>query len=465
MATRTIIDGGKQAITFNNDTEPVAVYVDGELQQNVSFVPQLAQGTGSAQYTSEYKKNHIDIEMQGTTSQKQYQGYNPFKFKDFTTSKTDSDGNVITLEMKDGIATIDGISNVFTTLNIPYTRLAVPSPTFKAGTYTFTPYYYREQGQKTMGADWNLGGYAYSGYTGLATKTFENDFVYNACHLYINPNTEFKDYKFAPAIFEGTYTSLDELPPYESYVGGIPSPNPQYPQEIENANKEGMSVTLHGDNFREEIAIPTSVEVDNGDGTTKTVDLPFTIYDKLIVDRVANTVKYKKKSGVRVFTGTEGFTASTSNDNDLYNYRIELYKIGFNETTSNGYCSHFTPVPRADYSKKYDVCFNVTDAFGDASIYFLYDKLDNDLFTARDMFKSWVAEQYNAGTPLTIVVEYEEVEPIDITQSSLAQSLLNLATQNQTNYFEITSNEEAPQVPIKINYAKWGELVENNNNT
>ena len=48
-----------------------------------------------------------------------------------------------------------------------------------------------------------------------------------------------------------------EAKPYQQYVGGIPSPNPQYPQEIENANSEGMTVTVHGDNLlnKEEFAI------------------------------------------------------------------------------------------------------------------------------------------------------------------------------------------------------------------
>lgn len=620
MATRTFIDGGKQAITFNNDTEPVAVYVDGELQQNVSFVPQLAQGTGTVSYDSEYKKNHIDIEMQGTTSQKQYQGYQQVGFKDFTNSYTDTDGNVLNVECKDGIITLNGKTNKLVSFTLNY--LNMTNRVLKAGTYTFASSWVREAG--TNGVFGNTGGcdcrfdvasgspiYSYFGQRTVIT--FETDVTVGYFQPYINFSNgqEFINAKFAIGVFKGDVPTAD-FPPYEPYVGGIPSPNPQYPQEIENANNEGMNVTLHGDNllnkekfllgalknetefsiyganvlsntnvnamlkpntkytlsyevegvvgmpdgatvvkgqgfsfvnnanqsqyfatmgrkianegetytysttfttpstlygdlyslylysgryslngvntlatciirnvqivegaeakpfqpyFREEISIPTSVEVDNGDGTTKTVDLPFTIYDKLIVNRVANTVTYAKKSGIKVFTGTEGFSAGTSNDNDLYNYKIELYRIGFNQTTSNGYCSHFTPVTLADYSEKYDVCFDVTDAFGDTNIYFLYDKLDNNVTTAKNMFKSWVAEQYNAGTPLTIVAEYEEVEPIDITQSSLAQSLLNLATQNQTNYFEISSNEKAPQVPIKINYAKWGELVENNNNT
>ena len=75
MAIQTKIDGGKQAITFYKDTEPCAVYVDGELQQDVSFVPsELVQGTGSVSYTSEYKKNQINMEIQGTTEQGKYVG-------------------------------------------------------------------------------------------------------------------------------------------------------------------------------------------------------------------------------------------------------------------------------------------------------------------------------------------------------------------------------------------------------
>lgn len=172
------------------------------------------------------------IEIAGNTFQKTYNGYNPFHFKDFTGSKTDSDGNVLSWEMKNGIMTINGKSNIFTIVSINNTHV-IDAPTFKAGTYTVTPYYYKEIGDVGMyGCDWRFSDptstnvYLFSGNSGVATKTFENDFKFVHAQIYIKSNVEFKDYKYAPAIFEGTYTSLDELPPYEPYVGGIPSPNP-----------------------------------------------------------------------------------------------------------------------------------------------------------------------------------------------------------------------------------------------
>ncbi len=188
------------------------------------------------------------IEIAGNTFQKTYSGYNPFHFKDFTGSKTDSDGNVLSWEMKNGIMTINGKSNIFTIVSINNTHV-IDAPTFKAGTYTVTPYYYKEIGDVGMyGCDWRFSDptstnvYLYSGNSGVATKTFENDFKFVHAQIYIKSNVEFKDYKYAPAIFEGTYTSLDNLPPYEPYVGGIPSPNPG--QVIKNYTTEVQDVDL-----------------------------------------------------------------------------------------------------------------------------------------------------------------------------------------------------------------------------
>ena len=188
------------------------------------------------------------IEIAGNTFQKTYSGYNPFHFKDFAGSKTDSDGNVLSWEMKNGIMTINGKSNIFTIVSINNTHV-IDAPTFKAGTYTVTPYYYKEIGDVGMyGCDWRFSDptstnvYLFSGNGGVATKTFENDFKFVHAQIYIKANVELKDYKYAPAIFEGTYTSLDKLPPYEPYVGGIPSPNPG--QVIKNYTTEVQDVDL-----------------------------------------------------------------------------------------------------------------------------------------------------------------------------------------------------------------------------
>lgn len=578
----------------------------------------------------------ISLGVSGNTSQKSYGGYNPFKFKDYTTSKTDSDGNVITLEMKDGIATINGISNVFTTLSIDY-RYEMTDVVFKAGTYTYTPYYYREQGQRISGCDWTLSGYAYSGTTGLATKTFENDFSFGACHMYLGANIEYKDYKFAPAIFEGTYTSLDQLPPYEPYVGGIPSPNPQYPQEIENANNsilpegyqqveyiestgtqyidtgfkpnqdtkveiygqqvsynynslfgvnplfvvtssggkyafrynnttfatsvsslgiaklvldknnayindvlvntfsagtfqatynaclfaranagggieekgsskiyyakiwdngtlirdfipcyrksdneigmydlvnnvfytnqgtgeflkganEGMSITLHGDNFREEIAIPTSVEVDGA-----TVDLRFAKQgdkaDKLIVDKISGKVTYEqwvKTEPLPIESATWGVT-TTANQVNTLRVSTYLYNSISNFRISEGLLIN-----------KFKEIFDLT--LDEQSFYlatgglrgWIGIRVNRDLLETQDSagVKKWLQTQQDEGDP--VLIHYALTNPItrDITNTDLGQSLLALATGKGTNYLEITSHLE----PSQTEFSYWRQIIPN----
>lgn len=674
MATRTFIDGGKQAITFNNDTEPVAVYVDGELQQNVSFVPQLAQGTGSVQYISEYKKNIINLEVSGATSQigtptpetpipienandvvllsKEYQQVeyiestgtqyidtgvfptidtvveisclNKSNSKFIYGSRTSAastdkhcvlfqpssadiyalfgnstvvnsnfvfDDNTIykVKNGKDGcyindvkIRDYGNASFGYTTLSLYLFAINTPAEDYAERAFVgniysckiyegetlvrnFIPCYrktdnvigmfelvngtfYTNQGTGNFnkGIDLNsnvaikntlvalhgdnlynisivkgattninvpdiprskqygsitdgvlhLKYGVYAGgtiWTNAKIRIEKGGNYYVTVDVYASSETVYKRFvaRFHNATKKATtyflsfnISETDIWQRYEFFItvpddwvgdavylclmsgGGVEQYNdiPMYAKNIMITYGEPKDYEPY---FREEISVPPSVEVDNGDGTTKTVDLPFTIYDKLIVDRVANTVTYEKKSGVKVFTGNENFDIGTSNVPNAYEYNFPLARAGFNITTANGYCTHFTPVTAENISKIGDVCF-ILSPTNRPYMSFVYDDFGYSLSEfelAEEEFESWVAEQYSAGTPLTIVVEYEEVEPIDITQSSLAQSLLNLATQNQTNYFEITSNEKAPQVPIKINYAKWGELVENNNNT
>lgn len=585
MATQTIIDGGKQAITFNNDTEPLAIYVDGELQQNVSFVPQLAPGTGVVNYTSEYKKNLLNLQVSGNTTQKTYAGYNLLNKEDFNQEGLRNE-TAVSL-MVSGVLSNEVVNSIFkpnTTYTVSFevegltevpngvtitnvTGFILYSPTLSAFWFDIATVIKKgeiKQFSKTFTTSENFyeGNYTMRGYSGR----FELDGVGTIVEC-IFRNVQ---------IVEGSTQK-----PYEPYVGGIPSPNPDYPQPIENANSNGMNVVLHGDNlfnqedlltdsnftkaeyngveciklkpskvnhifpcfipkgkytltfdylgvygaqmtilftyedgttqwyrdlnnstpmteflsttrtltatqnivsidfrcfqisnlreyylknimlnigdpkpyepyFREEIAIPASVEVTN-DGTTTTVQLPFSIYDKLTVNRVSNEVIYHQGAGYRELRGTETFGTFTTNG-EITRFTIAPSRLGFKRLSGDGYCSHFIVGETVYFGN--DPIDNVFPK----SITFVYDA------NSVEAFERWLAAQYAAGTPVTILAEYTEVNPIDITNTTLGQSLLNLATQNQTNYIEVTGNANAPETPIKLTYAKWGELVENNGN-
>jgi hypothetical protein len=75
MSTKTFINGQENGvIAFFNDTEPCAVYVNGERQDNISYVPQEVTGVNSVEYSSEYKKNIRTMQIDGNTEQYQKEG-------------------------------------------------------------------------------------------------------------------------------------------------------------------------------------------------------------------------------------------------------------------------------------------------------------------------------------------------------------------------------------------------------
>ena len=98
-----------------------------------------------------------------------------------------------------------------------------------------------------------------------------------------------------------------------------------------------------------------------------------------------------------------------------------------------------------------DFIFANNLSFGDSGMAFPVSR-----FSSTNALAAFLAEQYNNGTPVVILAQKETPTPYNITNTDLGQLLLNLDTQNQTNYFEITSNENAPQTPINFTFAKWG---------
>lgn len=189
--------------------------------------------------------------------------------------------------------------------------------------------------------------------------------------------------------------------------------------------------------FKAETVIPSSVTIDG-----KETLLPLTIYDRLIVDGAGKRVIYEKRSGVREFKGTEAFSVGTFN-NDSFAYKIELSRLGFKESTGNGYSTHFIPKPSTEIANRGEACFEYS-SFGEKNVCFLYGTLGysyKDMLLAENDFKAWMATQYEAGTPVTVVVEYKEPEMIDITNTDFGKSLLSLCLEQGKNGYLCLKSE------------------------
>lgn len=641
MAIKTYVDGGKQAITFNNDTQPVAVYVDGDLQENVSFVPDTVQGTGSVEYTSEYKKNHIQYEVQGATSQvllpTEYQqveyiestgtqyidtgvvgNENTCVELDFYTnsdklnvfgSRTSSTENSITI----GVAYYVSVSEKcvfgdfysYDAIRVYYDIVNLTSGRFTV--YLSKNSRYIKHGGEVVAENTTPVTTAFTTPTNMLLGNIGGDPPSNS--------TIFKGRVYSCKIWNGDTLVRNFIPCYRksdnvigmydlvsgtlytnsgtgTFVKGANAPTPEAPIPIENANDNGISVVLRGENLfnaqgsvkrgnglsnmrygnnyienvhvdpsaancliyskiykagtytisakgeyegtgftyrflctvkynggtynsyynsyyfdllkktspqntftftttedfqigfawsgspaylrgiiydimltptsqaveyksyvEETVEIPTSITsttdkpiLNNGvalaDGTS--VPLLFSEYDKLTVDRVNNEVIYYNGGYSKTLNGNEATGSSTT----LFKVWVTIpFKL-----TGDGFCNQFLSPT--------DFIFANNLSFGDSGMAFPMSR-----FSSTNALAAFLTEQYNNGTPVVIVAQKETPTPYNITNTDLGQLLLNLNTQNQTNYFEITSNANAPLTPINFTFAKWGGRDENNNNT
>lgn len=182
--------------------------------------------------------------------------------------------------------------------------------------------------------------------------------------------------------------------------------------------------------FREEIAIPTSVEVEG-----VTVPLLFTQWDKLTVDRLNNKVIYTEGSWQRAITGKENWFESWGAISSGYGkyYALNLRPINASCANYNGYSNFFKRLNWTE-AKMYGKFVVEHTADSDVIV------CATDTTSPVADFKVWLQEKYAEGNPVVFLVKRYTPHEHDITNTDLGQSLLNLATQNGTNTIEVTGN-------------------------
>ena len=185
--------------------------------------------------------------------------------------------------------------------------------------------------------------------------------------------------------------------------------------------EEGTTATPYEPYFREEIYIPTEVDV-NG----KSVPLLFSGYDKLTVDKRNGTAEYH--SGVyRKLNGQEPMGQKSG----LPGVYILFSDIGYSGLSSgNGYCTHFKLGD--GMSIRNDLGFGANQ-----SGIVLYSP---ENFTTIDELRAYLKAQSENGTPVEILAELTSPKEYDISKTELGQALLSLSTQAGKNYISFSSD-------------------------
>ena len=239
-----------KALCVFNDTEPVVVKYNGETVKNLSAEIEKQETTeNSITYQSEYKQNLLNMSVEGNTEQKQYEGYNlaycstDNKFA-YQTELEILSKNSFTVTTKNTIIT------EYVIFNIP----VKPNTKVKIS-YNFT----RNYNNSARVLYWATSGLKASSGTLIGLNTISSKTEGSVSQTITTGNTEFLGISFyiketadiiqdAQILITDLMVTYDtEKTEFEPYVGGIPSPNVEYPQPIENSTN--VSVELRGINL------------------------------------------------------------------------------------------------------------------------------------------------------------------------------------------------------------------------
>lgn len=223
MAIKTFINGQENGvIAFSGNTEPCAVYVNGERQDNISYIPQDISGVNSVEYSSEYKKNIRTMQIDGNSTQPPTELSVPQTIPDFLDPQ---------------ITSMPGVPSE-TPISIPTSPCTVSLPNF-SGIY--------------------LDGVLQSDIEVVIAYTQE-DIIEAASFqpLYMNgtlyEQTVTQDF-YIGLLQEGIYTRLLDKWTFFQQNANLTlsftaqTPTPETPVPIHNANDNGMSLELRGKNL------------------------------------------------------------------------------------------------------------------------------------------------------------------------------------------------------------------------
>lgn len=184
-----------------------------------------------------------DAQLKGETYQQTYSGKN---LVPFTTQSTTI--NALGVYCQHGSLYLNGTTNAaIGSNNVAWKNNF--SFTLPAGTYTLSGDTNRARSIRKASDNSTIIGLAINEPSGTFTLNEETEVYFG---LYISSGVSFSDYKFDVQL-EAASTST----PYEPYVGGIPSPNPDYPQDIHNVT--GEQAVIISDNGEQSKSYPISL--------------------------------------------------------------------------------------------------------------------------------------------------------------------------------------------------------------
>lgn len=227
----------------NDDTifREYADKIDSLSDSLKKYIPTETKTGSSIQISDAVPLNAKSLIVYGNSYQKTTKGINVLD----TNNIPETNGNGITFESdENGIITFNGNTTsggVTLKTNLNYQISGDYTLIFRKISGEFIDNLVNVRHRFTIGNAQNFGAADLEGR--IASNVFDKNSetiitnfsssdTINKINMYLNSGCEFKNYKFCLYVVKGTFTE-STIPDFEPFTGGIASPNPNYPQEIE----------------------------------------------------------------------------------------------------------------------------------------------------------------------------------------------------------------------------------------
>lgn len=376
----------------------------------------------------------ISVEAYGDTFQQTYSGKNLLNTSDANTTTL----NGVTSYRSNGVYYLSGTNTktdaTWVLPSVQNTNL----PTFEIGqTYTMSfkgtmpnGIYAQLNGVKTStGTQYSIGSVMRT--VPYITFTIDSDYSSTAqLFIGIQATVTNADCNFAIQIEKGSTATS-----YEPYTGGIPSPSPDYPQEIRNVTGN-VEVTISNENNTESKTLPVSL------GNIELCKIG-NYQDYLY--KASNKWYLHKEIKKILLNGTEGWLVS---NNVFYLTSISDYINSSGKIClSDKYTAiNNTSVGTSAITQNNSICFFTTNT--NPRLYIRDERFNNV-----NAFKAELSEN-------NVKLYYPTVTPTDteITESTLIAQLNALAgadTYNEKTFIKVTANDPNLPALLKVEAYKY----------
>ena len=428
-------------IAYRGDHEPVQIYQGNTLIENISAIPTEISGTDFVQYESEYNKNLLSLKIEGDTEQKQYTGKNLFDIsKYYSANLTDYSitENSVTVQTASTYRSANFVIPNWQDLlgkKITYSCKISRNPS-KAVIQLIIRFFngssgvYKDNALSTpYGVDVGMGKVSVTGVITAPSDNFEEYPNAQLCVALYAHTGGTLDGGVSRVIYSDIQVELgDTVTDYEPYVGGVASPNINYPQPVQSTGDNGFNISLVG---KSDIGVNLQL--------CKIGDYK----DSLIIDYKNKKVIKHKEIEIYDFAKDydKNFGGVFGSYDDGYNFYTCVLDLPIQPKFYKTYSTHFINIPRGGYP--YDT-FEIN--VGPPNIIRLLNIPVND---TSDVIPWLIANN--------VKIYYVREQPIDedITNTEIGQQLLSLATSKGTNVIEITDDLKPPS-SLNVTYVKWG---------